>query len=465
MRSGSRNPSLTIDAGSLLFEKGSLNDNEALQEKITAEGITVSYNLMDYDAVGIGPNDLAAGLDYLVDIKKHSNFSWLSANIISQKDNHPLFTPYLLRTLGDLKCAIIGITGRDVSPFLEQEKGTALKPWQEILPPLLAELSAKSDFVILLSSLSSQEDLEIARKFETIHLIIEANGGSGNKEPVLINNTLITHSTKQGKYLGFLQVDWQPAGLWQKEDPRPILAQKQAALDRLEWQLRRMEGRGNPEKIFKHEPEKLSTYHRIRADRQSIAKEVRRLNEQLQATDGKKKLSYYSFSFIAMETTLPDDQKVSAKLAEIKEKISKLTAGKAALAKKERQAADGTDPMQMGYVGWKRCIGCHSEIGAKWQQTPHARSYDTLVGKSQQFNQDCLPCHVTGIISGEEPYILTLPEELLQVGCEACHGPGKIHAAESATALRRPGQAVCLRCHTPDQDDNFDFSKKTPLIH
>ncbi len=73
-------------------------------------------------------------------------------------------------------------------------------------------------------------------------------------------------------------------------------------------------------------------------------------------------------------------------------------------------------------------IGRSSE---KWQKTRHAKAYDSLAAKGQQFNQDCLPCHVTGVVTGKEPYILTLPEALLQVGCEACHGPGRAHAAKS----------------------------------
>jgi hypothetical protein len=37
----------------------------------------------------------------------------------------------------------------------------------------------------------------------------------------------------------------------------------------------------------------------------------------------------------------------------------------------------------------------------------------------------------------------------LGVGCEACHGPGKLHVtAAGASAIERPtGQTVCERCH------------------
>jgi hypothetical protein len=60
-------PYMTLDGGNLLFKRDRLSTALLQQAKITAEGITDSYNLMGYDAVAVGRNDLAAGLLFLED--------------------------------------------------------------------------------------------------------------------------------------------------------------------------------------------------------------------------------------------------------------------------------------------------------------------------------------------------------------------------------------------------------------
>ena len=64
----------------------------------------------------------------------------------------------------------------------------------------------------------------------------------------------------------------------------------------------------------------------------------------------------------------------------------------------------------------------------------------------------CFLCHAE-----EEP----LPEGRQAVGCEVCHGPGGEHvrAPKRSPLRRRPTAEVCLRCHTPAQDDGFDFKR------
>ena len=105
-----------------------------------------------------------------------------------------------------------------------------------------------------------------------------------------------------------------------------------------------------------------------------------------------------------------------------------------------------------------------------WQKTAHARAWQTLVRVQQQFNQDCLICHVTLPTYDMETVLdnnllATLPPEFRGVGCEACHGPGRDHAAQPEQVRPRPAdEKTCLLCHTPDHDNNFNFADKVQRI-
>ena len=98
--------------------------------------------------------------------------------------------------------------------------------------------------------------------------------------------------------------------------------------------------------------------------------------------------------------------------------------------------------------------------------TRHFVAYKTLEDVQQNFNLECLECHVTFDRKNINSTILSLPPEMQQVGCEVCHGPGKIHASDpkSVNIIRKPPADICAECHTAERDDNFDYDSKLIII-
>lgn len=456
-------PWVAVDAGNLLFENGGLDPNLEQQGKITAAGIVQAYKQMGYDAAGLGVFDLAAGLHYLLELQKKSAFPWLSANLVRTANHRPFFAPSLVLRRGGLSFGIIGITGKAVQSMLTAKDGAVLLPWSEVLPPLIAKLAKRCDFIILLSGLAPQTDIDIALKLTGIDLIVEAGNGYGNKNPALVGNTLITHTNVQGKSLGILQVNWQPSKIWQPQDLQPQMASQRELLHHVDLQLKRIRALGDPAVLFKNAPGRLAWYRQMVKRRDRIAAQLKGLTAKLAAGRKAPPGSTFTASFVAMEASLPDDPRVLARVEAIKGDITALGRKKAA---SETGPRAGGKLFRKGYIGWQRCTACHRAIVEKWQRTAHARAYDSLLAKGQQFNRDCLACHVTGVLTGKEPYALTLPAALRQVGCEACHGPCRSHVEDGSPPIqRRPGKSVCLRCHTPARDDNFVYGKKKLLVH
>ncbi len=117
-------------------------------------------------------------------------------------------------------------------------------------------------------------------------------------------------------------------------------------------------------------------------------------------------------------------------------------------------------------AGWKKCQECHTGQTGFWQTTDHSRSLRSLVTDNQQYNEDCLLCHVTLPYYDAERVradrlLLQLPKNLQMVGCESCHGSGAAHAGDPESVRTvKVGEKVCLTCHTPDHDDNFIYLEK-----
>ena len=121
---------------------------------------------------------------------------------------------------------------------------------------------------------------------------------------------------------------------------------------------------------------------------------------------------------------------------------------------------------EASYVGIDVCSSCHEDARTVWDKTSHAHAYKTLSDTFKEFNLDCVSCHVTGY---DRPggSVVTHNENLQNVQCEQCHGPGSLHAAKPEKvkiAVEKPGADVCLSCHHPPHVHAFDAAAKIPEV-
>ena len=459
-------PALTIDGGNLLFKQERFSPGLLLQAKITAEAITDSYNLMHYDAVAVGKNDLAAGLSFLQAQAARAKFTWLSANLVRKSDKTPLFSASLIRQIGGLSVGIIGLTGYDAPNRFAENEDAVLLPWQEVLPDLVAGLTPKCDLLILLSNIVPQQNNEIAAAFPDIHIIIQSTPRSGNIAPQLANNSLIAQTGKQGKYFGWMRVNWQRSKTWGREDATKELATKKQELDGINGRISRIERREKKEELPAN-----TNYQNLLAARERMLSEIIFLeNESSGLEESGKAPSTYENYFITLDINLPDQPDVK-KIVD----AAKLSVNKTGRSQADKSAtSQGPPDLQLenlAFTGWITCGPCHAPQTAFWSKTGHASAYQTLAEQEQQFNLDCLPCHVTAEykeikISNNESVLLSLPAQLQQVGCEVCHGPGKKHAEsqDPAAIFRKPDASICVRCHTSERDDNFNYDSDVERI-
>jgi hypothetical protein len=108
------------------------------------------------------------------------------------------------------------------------------------------------------------------------------------------------------------------------------------------------------------------------------------------------------------------------------------------------------------YLGNNVCGTCHREEHESWQLTHHSVAWRTLEVKAETGNAACVRCHVTGFGA---PTGWQAGSDLVDVGCEACHGPGGPHDGERADA-----RAACAGCHDAEHSIAFSVDKGVPLL-
>lgn len=446
--------SLLVDAGALLFAKYYLPDGyRGEQAKINATAVAEAYDLMGYEAVGISRMDLSGGISFLQHIADKTSFPWLSANLVDGA-GRALFPPSAIIRKEQLDIGLIGLTEEDANMAIPGDGDAKVLPWQECLPQLVEKLAGEVDLLILLSSEKPEVNKKIALAFPSIHILIQAGRGAHNVNPQPLNNTLICQTDKQGKYLGEMDITWTDSRTWQINDSdRHEILKKE--LDRLNWQIKRLSAKGDPEVVFKDRPATLKAFRKI-IERQTV------LLEEIAATENngtkQPQNATYENIFHGIWVNIADDPRIAGILAESKKRVNALG---------REQGKSQPVRASIYYSGSDKCIQCHGDEGRSWGATAHAKAYQTLVDKEQQYNSACLSCHMTGHSPDDRVQAIAFPTLLRNVGCETCHGPGRKHVAapEKWKLLVKPPPSLCLQCHVEEHDDGFDYGQDIMKVH
>jgi len=117
------------------------------------------------------------------------------------------------------------------------------------------------------------------------------------------------------------------------------------------------------------------------------------------------------------------------------------------------------------YLGVGACYQCHPAAFDVYSKSAHAHAFQTVSEQFVHRDTNCVGCHVTGW--GERGGYSGLrlrgaSADLVDVQCEACHGPGAEHARDGSYRAR--AIESCVRCHTPHEDPEFDFAKDWPKV-
>lgn len=296
-----------IDGGNCLF-KSANSDKIKSQDLITAEGIMSILQKIGYSAVNVGHYDLSAGSSFLT----KSSLPWISSNFFN-KSGDPLFSPYLVKNIGDIRVAIIGITSQPRQP----ERDIVFKKWQEVLPKVIKDVTNKSDFVILLSTLSEQENSQVAQIYPSIRLIISATLSKRNVTPKLYNNSILTQTDSRGKYLGYLSVSHANRSTWEKNYKQDMDYQEQR-IKSLEKRIEKLK------EIEIQNRKTVAKIQRLEAKKIIFQKSFEDLEKQNAANSDKNLLpSTFNARFIALTPDVPEDEEVKYQIEILKERIKK----------------------------------------------------------------------------------------------------------------------------------------------
>jgi len=444
---GDRRNVLLLDGGDFLFRGVKIPERLREQSSLRAHVMVSAYNRMAYDAVNVGAYDLIMGFAELKRLSAEANFPFLSSNLIDRKTGQPMFKRYMRKRVGRLTVGLFGLVTRRMRLRELPGGGHELAEIQdplEITRQLVEELRPKCDLLIVLASMTLDEQKDLAAKVPGIDLMLGGHGDPRSRisyetDPaVKVGRTYIVQTCDGGRLMAMISLVIRNRSLdFVDVSERPEMAKMKVYLDELVSKVDSGEDTLTPQKklVFDEMQRQLTQYA-----------EQRKAAEQLMRTGDK------SFIFVQMPSVLKaitPSEPIEDMILTYKERVARLNTEKARTM---------PEPV-VSYMGQEFCSGCHKKQAEAWKKTLHASAFQALIDVKQELNPECIKCHTTGY-DKKGGFVRVIDAPLLaNVQCEVCHGRGEPEHWRNVDnpAPTRPLDCdTCKQCHTREQSPNFD---------
>lgn len=445
-------PVVVLDAGSTLYAKSPIPPALAVEEQAKADLLVAAYQQpLQVAAVGLGPADLAKP-PFEQSVKPPRQAVNASGGGV------PIEPPKIIAA-GGAKLGVFGVIAKDAvtgvqigDPVAAAKQAAAdLKKQGAQAIVALVQASSKRDASDLVKQLNGAGiDLAIAG------LGALAPEPEQAEVPEKLGDTWLVVPVNRGQVLPKLAITIRPGGAhgWSDAIGPAAAAARTAKLGEqlaaMDADLAKFAADPNADKAF---------VARKQQERAKLAAEKDALAASPYAipADG----SYFMFENVKINKKLACDQAVQSLVTQFYKTTGEANV-KAGASVPVAQPAAGAPH----YVGKDACEDCHADEVEFWKKTVHATAWQTLVDRGQQFDAECIGCHVTGY---EKPGGTNMghTDKLVDVQCETCHGPASIHVAKGglegdkktgkpfAVALAPPDDLCRSQCHTTEHSDTF----------
>ncbi|MEO6776382.1 MAG: multiheme c-type cytochrome [Kofleriaceae bacterium] len=442
-------PVVVVDAGSLLYSQNPVPAHLVAQEDLKADLLATIYTKqLEATAVGLGPADTAMG-------PAKERFPRVESNVTAGYATKP---PQIA-VVGGQRIGVFGVIAEDAFKVQISDPIAAGKQAVQLLRGQGAQL------VIALVQASTKKDaIALAKAIGGIDFAI-AGLGQNAPEPdaIDIEPTKLDYGPAG---TGWLVIPGDRGQIVSRIDvytragtatATPSLtnaigpAAAKATIARLDQDLASRDA-----ELARFAADPTADHGFVAAKRQERAElAAQRANLERQPLAAPATGSFFTLDQVkiakALACSITAQDEVTAFYAAAGAANVKAAAGKA-----PEPAAKG----KASYVGSASCGDCHDDAAKFWAKTVHAQAWKTLVDRGQQFDYDCIGCHVTG---WQQPggSNLAFNEPLRDVQCETCHGPASIHVAKSGeekplAIVRDPPENLCAtQCHTHEHSDTF----------
>lgn len=179
-------PVLLLDGGDVFFRAATRKTpprSEYKQSWRTARVLVNAYNLLGYQAIAVGPNDLQLGVRQLQALAEMARFPFLCANLVESSTQKPYFRPYEIIEIAGVRFGVYAVVQNTLNPTYRRRvmpEGEVRDP-VEVTGEVLAELKGKCDVIVALSHLPEKVNETVLEKYPEIDVLVDPLSRYGSK--------------------------------------------------------------------------------------------------------------------------------------------------------------------------------------------------------------------------------------------------------------------------------------------
>ena len=381
---------LFIETGDLFASVTDLEPPKAQQLPIKARAFLRVWADLGCEAMALGENDLALGIDFLEELRDESGVPMLCGNLVDANGETPFPGSRIVERDG-LRIGIFSvIAGKLQEPDKESkqtvdvralvaEQGHTLQPWLPVAERLAAELRAECDVVVFASHVGFDRNKSAAANLD-VDVVVGGHAGSATVETTFIGNTPVLVSFLRGARVGRAEWWWPDEGeYFLDEGHGPLEDVSQWLGARVGIQVEQdsyddLEGReaGMGTKKWN----KKRAHHR---------QEMLRNQHSLEALGKIPTVNRFSHVLVPMHFAIGRDETALEAVDDYHDELHAFWTDK------------GGEPVDSElYVGADACADCHPRQYDFWRATRHSYAFATLQATQQEVDAECIGCHTVG---------------------------------------------------------------------
>lgn len=176
-----------------------------------SKGMFEAFELLNYDAIGLGEMDFAFGLPFLREMQAAHKLPLVCANAYERGTPKRCFDPYIIKEKNGVKVAFVSVISpeRHIVAQVESEllgQKIELRDPSEELAKVLPEMREKSDIVVLLSHCGIETSEFLAKDIE-VDVIVVGHFPAIENDPRKVGDVIFCMAGTKSDRFGTLQLD------------------------------------------------------------------------------------------------------------------------------------------------------------------------------------------------------------------------------------------------------------------
>jgi len=188
---------IVLDAGDFFTMSKKL-----LKDSLVCE----AYATIPYDGILLGDQELTRDEKFLNNVLPKLESSIILSNL--EAPSLSFVRKYKVIKRGGLSIGVIGILGGNAMKYYPKDirDSIVLTDPASTVNEIVKRIRPRTDVIILLSHQGFDQDQVLAKSLKGVNIILGAHSQTVPKEPVIINDILISQAGREGYYVGLIEL-------------------------------------------------------------------------------------------------------------------------------------------------------------------------------------------------------------------------------------------------------------------